>query len=240
MEQEVLKDWQKKVMALVASTPELDHFYLTGGTALSGYYLQHRVSDDLDFFTQDDFDLLFIEKFISKIKEQLNASSVRFSRLYDRNQYFFMIGAEENKIEFTKYPFKQINPPEKRDGVFVDSEYDIAVNKLITLVERFDPKDFVDLYFLLAKYPLLELKNDVQKKFGYTLDPIFLGAELSKVKRVEDVGDAWLDAGIVMFSTINYLNDKINVVDQPPLIVSLRGAFPSDEAISGQVTVTFQ
>ena len=185
MEQEVLKDWQKKVITLVASTPELKLFYLTGGTALSGYYLQHRVSDDLDFFTENDLDTLFIEQFIGKVKKLLNASGVRFSRLYDRNQYFFTIEGEENKIEFTKYPFKQINLPAEKDGILVDSEYDIAVNKLMTVVERFDPKDFVDLYFLLPKYSLLELKNGVQKKFEHTLDPIFLGAELSKVKRIE-------------------------------------------------------
>lgn len=29
-------------------------FYLTGGTALSEFYLQHRYSDDLDFFTRKD------------------------------------------------------------------------------------------------------------------------------------------------------------------------------------------
>ncbi len=29
-----------------------------------------------------------------------------------------------------------------------------------------------------------------------------------EIKRIEDVGDAWLDAGIVPFSTLNYLNDK--------------------------------
>ena len=27
------------------------NFYLTGGTALSAYYLKHRISDDLDFFS---------------------------------------------------------------------------------------------------------------------------------------------------------------------------------------------
>lgn len=29
-------------------------FYLTGGTALSAFYLQHRLSEDLDFFTNND------------------------------------------------------------------------------------------------------------------------------------------------------------------------------------------
>jgi predicted nucleotidyltransferase component of viral defense system len=30
-----------------------ERFYLSGGTALSAYYLQHRYSDDLDLFTRD-------------------------------------------------------------------------------------------------------------------------------------------------------------------------------------------
>jgi predicted nucleotidyltransferase component of viral defense system len=38
--------------------------------------------------------------------------------------------------------------------VRVDSEYDIAANKLMALVDRFDPKDCVDLYFLLQKFLL--------------------------------------------------------------------------------------
>ena len=37
---------QDKVLALFAATP----FYLTGGTALSRGYYQHRYSDDLDLF----------------------------------------------------------------------------------------------------------------------------------------------------------------------------------------------
>ena len=31
-------------------------FYLTGGTALSRFYLNHRYSEDLDFFTNRDTD----------------------------------------------------------------------------------------------------------------------------------------------------------------------------------------
>lgn len=32
------------------------HFYFTGGTALSAAYLHHRYSDDLDFFSEKQFD----------------------------------------------------------------------------------------------------------------------------------------------------------------------------------------
>ena len=37
-----------------------DNFYFTGGTALSSCYLQHRYSDDLDFFTSGTFNNLAI------------------------------------------------------------------------------------------------------------------------------------------------------------------------------------
>ena len=31
------------------------NFYFTGGTALSEFYLQHRYSEDLDFFSENIF-----------------------------------------------------------------------------------------------------------------------------------------------------------------------------------------
>lgn len=39
-------------MALIDSLDT--SFYLTGGTALSRFYFNHRYSDDLDFFVNDD------------------------------------------------------------------------------------------------------------------------------------------------------------------------------------------
>jgi predicted nucleotidyltransferase component of viral defense system len=35
----------------------LRFFYLTGGTALAAYYLRHRLSEDLDFFAEKEFEL---------------------------------------------------------------------------------------------------------------------------------------------------------------------------------------
>lgn len=33
--------------------PICAHFYLSGGTALAGFYLHHRFSEDIDLFTRD-------------------------------------------------------------------------------------------------------------------------------------------------------------------------------------------
>jgi predicted nucleotidyltransferase component of viral defense system len=46
-------------------------FYLTGGTALSRFYLNHRYSDDLDFFVHQKSDFLDdVKKIIARLKKQ--------------------------------------------------------------------------------------------------------------------------------------------------------------------------
>ena len=185
MEQEILKEWQKKTIDYIFANDQLSNFYLTGGTALSGYYLHHRISDDLDFFSFGDFDPVLLHGISEILKEIIGAKEVRFSKLYDRNQFFYLTNEEENKIEFTKYPFKQLQEINNFDKSRIDSEYDIAVNKLMTIVDRFDPKDFVDLYFLLQKYDALKLKEGVRLKFDQILDPLTIGSSFSKVRNIE-------------------------------------------------------
>lgn len=186
MEQEILKSWQKKVINFLISYPGFEKFYLTGGTALAAFYLHHRFSDDLDFFSYEKIDPIFVHDLANKIKNLIGALEMRFSRLYDRYQFFYLIDKnEEIKIEFTKYPFLQVEPMKVFNGLYVDSERDIAINKLAAILDRFDPKDFVDLYFLLPKFPLGELRKGIEIKFGIKVEPIFLGSELSKVRRVE-------------------------------------------------------
>lgn len=185
MEQKVLTPVQKKIIEEVTKEEKLADFYLTGGTALTAYYFQHRISDDLDFFSFDEPDTFFIHQFINRLKESIKAKEVRYERLCDRNQFYFKFDEEELKIEFTKYPFKQLEEPGLIDGLKIDSLRDIGANKLMATLERFDPKDFVDLYFILHLTELKNLRKDVEIKFGIKIDNIFLGGELAKVRRVE-------------------------------------------------------
>jgi len=186
MEQEILKPWQKKAIDFIFSKNELSNFYLTGGTALAGYYLYHRISDDLDFFSFSDFDPISIHALAEELRKIIGVGQVRFSKLYDRSQFFYSaIDGEERKVEFTKYPFKQVEKIGVLDNARIDSEFDIAVNKLLTITDRFDPKDFVDLYFLLPKYPLNKLREGVAIKFNTKLDPLTIGSSFAKVRNIE-------------------------------------------------------
>lgn len=186
MGQTFLTPAQKTVLAAVAAEPKLADFYLTGGTALAVYYLQHRISDDLDFFTAADIEPIFLRGFVGKLKAVIGVKTLRFEHIFDRYQFFFKLTNTDTelKIEFAKYPFHQLEPPTAKDGIKIDSFRDIAANKLMALLDRFDPKDFVDLYFILPQIPLERIRADIERKFGVEVGPIFLGGELAKVRRI--------------------------------------------------------
>lgn len=50
----LLTPLQRAFIQVFSQLPDQQHFYLTGGTALAEYYLGHRLSYDLDFFTVND------------------------------------------------------------------------------------------------------------------------------------------------------------------------------------------
>ena len=53
----ILSDNQKNILSLLSKEKIIsDNFYLSGGTALAEFYLNHRLSEDLDFFSEKEFD----------------------------------------------------------------------------------------------------------------------------------------------------------------------------------------
>lgn len=176
---------QRKIISMIADEPKLADFYLAGGTALSEYYFQHRLSEDLDFFSSASVDAVFLEEFAQRVKKELAAEEVKFSKIYDRREFHFMSGDEDVKVEFVRYNFKQLDEMIVRDGIHVDSFRDIAANKLMAMIERFEPKDFVDIFFILQKRNLDDIRKDTTVKFGIEIDDIFLGSEFAKVRRIE-------------------------------------------------------
>ena len=184
MAETILTTDQKKVLDLVAEKSDISKvFYLTGGTALAEFYLHHRYSDDLDFFTsQEDFPQFEIEKFAQVIKEEVSANDIIYRRLHDRRIFFFKKGNEELKIEFTYYPFAQIGKGQDINGLRVDSLEDMSANKVMALFDRIEPKDFVDIYFIIqnAGISLEQILANVNKKFQFSFEPLTLRSQITQ------------------------------------------------------------
>lgn len=182
----ILTENQKVILDEIGQFKEINgRFYFSGGTALSEIYFKHRYSDDLDFFspvkieTQSIFNFL---NFLSK-KYHFSVQTQFVDPVYICNLSFK--DGEILKLDFGYYPFKQIGATEKYLALRVDSLVDLAVNKVLTVTQRRQVKDFVDLYFLLEKFSLSELIYDVKIKFNFEIEPLILASHFMMVEEFE-------------------------------------------------------
>lgn len=97
---------QKQFLELVLQESYfLKKFYLTGGTALSCWYLHHRESYDLDFFSPDEVNPSRISKWILANKKKLGINSFRFETQLGFNFFYLEYSPSEIlKVDFSYFP----------------------------------------------------------------------------------------------------------------------------------------
>ncbi len=163
----ILTKQQKILLKQFIAWPQASLFYLTGGTALSAFYLHHRLSEDLDFFTEGDVETESILTFLHSIPK---VKELEMEKKFDRRIFLISyLDGDQLRAEFTKYPFKPINPFKRVEGIQVDSKEDILVNKLMALTDRKEIKDYVDIYFILKGSSALSIDGVIERaeqKFG--------------------------------------------------------------------------
>lgn len=186
----ILTDRQIAVLKAVGSDKRLtDRFYLTGGTPLAAFYLHHRYSEDLDFFSEHDIDVAALNVFFKTNRSTLGIKKIDFQQSYNRNLFFLHFSKEVLKTEFTYFPFPRIEKAPREYGVPVDSVLDIAVNKLFTIYQRTQARDYIDLYLLCRdrKFSLNNLIKKARLKFDWHIDPLQLGTQFVKAMQAPDL-----------------------------------------------------
>ncbi len=122
----------------LVSKPVMRDFYMAGGSALA-LYLGHRWSEDLDFFINREFD------------------TFQLAGVLAVEEGFILTGQEPGtlhcfinnvKVSFLHYPYPMLEEGLEYKGVKLAAPIDIALMKLVALVQRGTKKDFVDLYFI--------------------------------------------------------------------------------------------
>jgi len=180
----ILTPLQEDFIRFFAETALKDTFFLTGGTALSAFYLEHRISEDMDFFTEEEGQvprvLPLIQDIAAKLKGRLEVKRSFRSYL----EFFINRGDEILRCDFAMdapYRLKKKIFKEKY-GIYVDNVLDISCNKLSALYDRSDPKDFVDIYFIDREIlPFEKLIQEAKRKHG-GLDNYWLAISLAKIE----------------------------------------------------------
>lgn len=182
----ILTAVQKEVLHMFSAEQDLvQAFTLSGGTALAAFHLFHRRSDDLDFFSTDPVDALRVRRFAERVLKKLGIGDIEVNRLYDRHLVLVRIrDGEPLKMEFTHYPYAPLEDPMVKNGVRVESLRDIATDKLAALLDRFEPKDYYDIYCLLngGHTSLQMMRTDMATKFHIIADSVQLGAALTRAR----------------------------------------------------------
>ena len=167
--------------ALKVLADKIPDFYLTGGTALSKYYFQHRQSNDLDFFTHN-----FTRKRVEQVAEIIGESlSLPIELIRDQTSdkfvkiMMYLVHGKDKidlKIDFVEDYLQALSPMRITDGINVHAIEDIYVRKIYTvagqmpqidLIGRLEasgrnaPKDYYDLYMLSSVFrPLSDFASD--------------------------------------------------------------------------------
>ena len=145
---------QDAVLAVFARAET--EFYLSGGTAASRGYLNHRFSDDLDLFVNDD------PRFGLWADRLVNAASAEPGWRVEvelRDVRFFRFAVQRSEI---RLKIELVNDVPSRVGEIrkhpvlgrLDSAENILANKLTALADRREPKDLADIWGFCTKLGL--------------------------------------------------------------------------------------
>ncbi len=174
-------------------------FYLTGETALGRFYLNHRFSEDLDFFINADSQY---QHYISELKNKITDKftvNIQQSLFADDYTRFFIIEDELFlKIEFVNdvsyYPGKPINYKFGK----IDTPINILSNKLTALIGRDEPKDIFDIIHLSLNY-------------SFNWINIFENAKQKAVINELDVEQRLVSFPVEWLENVNWLNKPVNI-----------------------------
>lgn len=186
----ILTKEQEKFLDLVSQEKYLcKRFYFTGGTPLCVFYLFHRISEDIDLFSEKEINLLPTRAFIGKIQKKLKLKKIDYRQFLGLHSFqLFFPNNIILKVDFNYYPFPRIEKGLKYKNIEVDSLYDIAVNKVHTISMQPRARDFIDIYFIIKEkgYAFSDLLMKAKAKFDWHIDPVQLGSRLLVAKELKD------------------------------------------------------
>ena len=189
-------------------------FYLTGGTAASRGYLQHRFSDDLDLFVNDDDRFgLWVERAIHALSQsqgwacEVLMKEERFARLTLKGNEVFL------KLEFVNDVPARVGEVQDHPVLGrLDSGENILANKITALLDREESKDLADVWGFCCKMNLslpVAITNAQSKAAGV------FPADLARILCSAKLGDwqaiRWISAppAEVFLSQLNELGEKL-------------------------------
>lgn len=157
---------------------------------MSSWYLHHRESYDLDFFSEKfEVNVKYIDKILQKNKTKIGFDKIIYTEQLGFNFYELRyLNNEILKVDFSFYPSERVEKGMVWQGLKIDSLYDITLNKFQTIAGSPRAKDYIDLFFISNKtdLDLEKIRSDAGIKFGIHADNIHLARQFLRVVEFKD------------------------------------------------------
>jgi len=163
---------------------------MTGGTALSGFYLRHRFSEDLDFFSEDEFDAKQLLVSVSRLGDKLKLTKIDHQNLTGQDTFFLYFDEKSFvKVDFSFFPFKHVGSYKKIGNLRISSVEDIAINKVHAITTRQRSRDYLDLYLSMRhlNWHNEDLVKNYRLKFDVSISAIQLATSFVNITDVKDL-----------------------------------------------------
>jgi len=136
------------VVALVRAFQERAPVHLAGGAALSGAWLAHRLSRDIDLVCHRAED---VREVVRELPEVAAACGLSIDLVRDAGTFVrarTVVEGHDLEIDIVYEAHGDLNPPALLEGVALESLADLRASKITCLLSRSEPRDLVDLMFL--------------------------------------------------------------------------------------------
>lgn len=142
-------------LAILGKSGILQDAYLAGGTAFA-LQIGHRISLDLDFFTEKEFNT----EIVLKQLEELPGFKL------DETAKWTILGSfPKVKFSYFYYRYPLIKKTLQFSQIKLASLEDIAAMKIDAICGRGSKRDFIDLYFLAKKFSLEQIFKFYDQKY---------------------------------------------------------------------------
>lgn len=167
----------RDILSQLMTLPEFTPFCLVGGTSLS-LQLGHRVSIDIDLFTDAPYGSLDFHAIQSKLRDMFLYCQGDCGDIVGMGASYIIGNSAYDSIKLDLFytdPF--IRPIKTIDNIRIASIEDIIAMKLDVIGRKGRKKDFWDLHELHDKYTIAEMLTLYAERYPYnhTQEELLLG-----------------------------------------------------------------
>ena len=203
----------------IGDIEELKHCRLVGGTALS-LLLGHRLSVDLDLFTDQEYgtlNFLSVNKKLNDLFKYVETFDIRSNEI---GKMFYVGNSETEAIKLDIF----YTDPFISEGIFIGgnlpiaSLYDVIPMKIDAVINRGSMKDFWDLHEILEHFSFKDIIGLYEQKYPYKsiekkeIDSIYFNLENDYYDNIKCLkGKYW---ELIKYDIQCELNDFFNQINK--------------------------